>query len=54
MFCRFCGKQLPDSAKFCTKCGKKIAKIINFSYAEETTPSVDLNGEIEQNMLEYM
>lgn len=52
MFCRFCGKQLPDSAKFCTKCGKKAEKAINFLYEEEMTPSVDLNGEIEQNMLE--
>lgn len=24
MFCRFCGKQIPDNAKFCPKCGKSL------------------------------
>lgn len=25
MFCRYCGKQIPDNAKFCPKCGKSLA-----------------------------
>ena len=25
MFCRFCGKELPDGANFCTKCGKVVS-----------------------------
>ena len=25
MFCKYCGKKLPDNANFCSKCGKKIA-----------------------------
>lgn len=24
MYCRFCGKQIPDDAKFCSYCGKKL------------------------------
>lgn len=24
MFCRKCGEQLPDDAKFCGKCGTKV------------------------------
>jgi len=27
MFCRFCGNEVADSAKFCTRCGKPIKKI---------------------------
>ena len=25
MFCRFCGKSIPDDVKFCPKCGKDMA-----------------------------
>ena len=27
MFCRYCGKELPDTAEFCPYCGKKITII---------------------------
>ena len=23
MYCRFCGKQIPDQAKFCPECGAR-------------------------------
>ena len=26
MFCKYCGKELPDNAIFCSKCGKQLAK----------------------------
>lgn len=25
MYCRFCGKQIPDNAKFCPECGADLA-----------------------------
>lgn len=25
MYCRYCGKELPDDAKFCTSCGKSVS-----------------------------
>ena len=24
MFCKYCGKELADTAKFCSRCGKQI------------------------------
>ena len=24
MFCRYCGNQLPENAKFCSSCGAKV------------------------------
>lgn len=27
MFCRYCGKEVPDTAEFCSYCGKKITVI---------------------------
>ncbi len=24
MFCKFCGKEIPDSSKFCPECGSKL------------------------------
>ena len=24
MYCRFCGKQIPDQAKFCPECGARL------------------------------
>lgn len=29
MFCKYCGKQLPDTAIFCSQCGKQIAQKID-------------------------
>ena len=26
MFCRYCGNQIPDTARFCSQCGKPVAK----------------------------
>lgn len=26
MFCKFCGKEIPDNSKFCPICGKKLVK----------------------------
>ena len=27
MYCRFCGKQIPDQAKFCPECGADLASL---------------------------
>ncbi|MBO4667103.1 MAG: CPBP family intramembrane metalloprotease, partial [Bacilli bacterium] len=36
MYCRFCGKEIPDDAKFCSICGKELA----YKPEEETTQEV--------------
>ncbi len=35
MFCKYCGKQLRDDAKFCTGCGARTENIENYSPIEE-------------------
>ena len=27
MFCRFCGKQIPDDAEYCSYCGRKVLRV---------------------------
>lgn len=39
MYCRKCGKEIPDGAKFCPNCGKKT----DDTTVEEKVNSVDLN-----------
>ena len=29
MFCKYCGKELPDNAKFCSKCGKQLIEVLS-------------------------
>lgn len=29
MFCKYCGKELPDNAKFCSRCGKQLISEIH-------------------------
>lgn len=29
MFCKYCGRELPDNAKFCSKCGKQLVSEIH-------------------------
>ena len=44
MYCKYCGKELPEDAKFCPSCGKSIdAK--NESVVYETTPAYTLPKE---------
>ena len=35
MFCRYCGNQLPENAKFCSSCGAKVAEDIQEVKYEE-------------------
>lgn len=39
MYCRFCGKQIPDHAKFCPECGANLAPA-PAAAPPESTPSV--------------
>lgn len=39
MYCRKCGKEIPDGAKFCPNCGEKT----DDTTVEEKVNSVDLN-----------
>src|SRR5690554_6278976 len=34
MFCPMCGSSLPDTASFCTSCGKQLGSVTNQSVAE--------------------
>lgn len=38
MYCRFCGKQIPDQAKFCPECGADLAPAPSAA-PPESTPS---------------
>lgn len=38
MYCRFCGKQIPDQAKFCPECGADLAPASSAA-PPESTPS---------------
>lgn len=36
MYCRFCGKQIPDQAKFCPECGADLAPAPSAAPPEST------------------
>ena len=42
MFCQNCGKQLPDSAKFCSGCGQPVA-------AQESVASPAVNVKFQEH-----
>ena len=35
MFCRICGKKLPDDSRFCMYCGEKVIKVAESAKTEE-------------------
>ena len=41
MYCRFCGKQIPDNAKFCSECGANLAPAPSAA-PEESAPAVPM------------
>lgn len=44
MFCKYCGNQLPDNAKFCPKCGKLTDdSSVNFTESETTAQTSNDN-----------
>ena len=45
MYCRFCGKQIPDNAKFCSECGANLAPAPSAA-PEESAPAVTTTPEI--------
>ena len=42
MFCRKCGKEIPDDSEFCYKCGARVVSIDDNS--KENTPSIPVEG----------
>ena len=56
MFCKYCGKVIPDNAKFCSKCGKQLVAIktddTNSIFSDETPKNVEEKKEIEQTITE--
>ena len=40
MFCRHCGSQLPDGAKFCNHCGNAVTDVTTSTIREETSPPI--------------
>ena len=44
MYCRFCGKQIPDNAKFCSECGANLAPAPSAA-PEESAPAVPMAPE---------
>lgn len=45
MYCRFCGKQIPDNAKFCPECGANLAPVPSAA-PEESAPAAPAAPEI--------
>ena len=35
MFCKHCGAQIPDTAKFCTECGQRVEMIVYPDYSQQ-------------------
>lgn len=48
MFCRKCGKQIPDDSEFCYKCGARVVSIDDNS--KENTPSTPVEGITSQTV----
>ncbi len=53
MFCKYCGKKLPDKAKFCSKCGKQLSvkdslKNEDFSESQQSLESDE--NEIQKSL----
>lgn len=45
MYCRFCGKQIPDNAKFCSECGANLAPAPSTA-PEESAPAVPMASDV--------
>ena len=45
MYCRFCGKQIPDNAKFCSECGANLAPAPSTA-PEESSPAVPMASDV--------
>lgn len=44
MYCRFCGKQIPDQAKFCPECGADLAPAPSAAPAAPVEPAMPPQG----------
>lgn len=53
MFCIECGQQLPDSARFCSHCGRKLEGASPRSSQPEFGESINVYRDIEEIMAEY-
>lgn len=53
MFCRYCGNELPEDAKFCNKCGKAVAEpesvIHEAEPSKEETPKQEIPKIVEMS-----
>lgn len=45
MYCRFCGKQIPDNAMFCSECGANLAPAPSTA-PEESAPAVPMASDV--------
>ena len=56
MFCKYCGKQISDNAKFCSKCGKQLSAIttenINSVSSDAASKISEEKKEIGQTIIE--
>ena len=51
MFCKYCGKELPDTAVFCSKCGKQLVKTEHkTTIVVQESPKVESNESVEKNI----
>ncbi len=43
MYCRFCGKEIPEGARFCINCGKEV-DVAETSTSKSSAPEPSLYG----------
>lgn len=49
MFCKNCGTELPDNAKFCTSCGTKVDEVIKTETNQGTIAKDEVPWQLKQN-----
>lgn len=50
MFCEKCGKEIPDSTKFCPYCGAPVSKAQDLSTKQER-PSMQQSRSLEVHLM---
>lgn len=50
MFCKYCGKELADDAKFCSKCGKQLVANEQKETRDENVSTVEIDADISKSI----
>lgn len=50
MFCKYCGKELPDNAIFCINCGKRLIANVQKETRDENVSTVEIDADISKSI----